>query len=352
METFAVVGCGRMGERRARTVQEHPQTSLVAVSDVDAQKAKNVAEQHDCDASTDVEATVRRDDVSHVFICTPNKFHLPITRSAARAGTNVICEKPLARTPDEAKEMVNLAVDNDVHLKVSSNLRYFPSVQKAKELFDDNVIGDLYHARGWIGNDGWQLEKGWFGDEELIGGGTLLDNGSHLLDIYRWILGEAEECVGFTDTLEHDIPIEDTALGLFRFDSGAYGFLQSSWTEWDGYMYLELVGSEGYIRVDNRHPESTVTLGEPGGFERTYEYTKLPPTSYGNELDDYLRALDDGERPVPTGFDGMRAVQMAHGVYDSSRSGQMVSLRSDSVETLRSRMRQAETTGSAPTVQD
>lgn len=327
-----------MGERRARTIAEHDDASLVAVTDVDADEARDVAQRFECSWSSNVKQSIDEEAVDHVVVCTPNQLHEEMTRAAAQAGSNVLCEKPLARTPEEARRMVEVAATNGVTLKVSSNLRYFPSVRKAKELVESGAIGDLNFVRGWIGNDGWHLDKDWFSEEEQIGGGALLDNGSHLLDIYRWFIGEVVECVGYATNAHHDVPMEDVALGIFEFSDGTYGFLQSSWTEWDDYMYLELNGSDGYIRIDNRLPDSEVVLGTTDGYQERYEFSKLPPSSYDDEMADYIDRVKHEEKPVPTGFDGLRAVQMAHGVYRATRDSEFVDLRPEADEELMTEM--------------
>ena len=216
---FAVIGCGRMGQRRIRTIVNHPDAELACVIDADSDIARKVAREYGCDYYSDVEKGINRADVEYVVICTPNKFHVDIALKALAKGKHVLCEKPLARNPEEAKKMVKASLENGVTLKVSSNLRYFPSVQKAKELLDKSVIGDLLFIRGWIGNSGWQLSKPWFTDHDLIGGGTLLDNGSHLLDIYRWFLGEVEECFGYTSRMYHNIDssLEDNLAGITSY---------------------------------------------------------------------------------------------------------------------------------------
>jgi len=321
-----------MGERRARTIAEHDDASLVAVADVDADKARDLAGDFGCPWSSKAKQTIAEEAVDHVVVCIPNQLHEEITRVAAQAGSNVLCEKPLARTPEEGRRMVEAAATNDVTLKVSSNLRYFPSVLKAKELVEEGAIGDINFVRGWIGNDGWHLAKDWFSDGERLGGGALLDNGSHLLDIYRWFIGEVVECAGYATNTHHDVPMEDVALGIFEFSGGAYGFLQSAWTEWDDYMYMELNGSDGYIRVDNRLPDSEVILGRTDGYQERYEFSKLPPSSYDNEMADYIDRVNQDKKPIPTGFDGLRAVQMAHGVYRATRNREFVDLWTEADE--------------------
>lgn len=325
---FAVIGCGRMGQRRIRTIVNHPDAELACVIDADSDIARKVAREYGCDYYSDVEKGINRADVEYVVICTPNKFHVDIALKALAKGKHVLCEKPLARNPEEAKKMVKASLENGVTLKVSSNLRYFPSVQKAKELLDKSVIGDLLFIRGWIGNSGWQLSKPWFTDHDLIGGGTLLDNGSHLLDIYRWFLGEVEECFGYTSRMYHNIDssLEDNAFGVFKFMNGKYALIQSSWTEWEEYMYMEIYGTEGYIKVDNRMPNCKVIYGNKDGYQEVYDYSKLPPQSYDIELREYINGIRNDSYPEPTGFDGLRAVQMVYGIYESAKSGKRVKI--------------------------
>ncbi|MCX5998865.1 MAG: Gfo/Idh/MocA family oxidoreductase, partial [Chloroflexi bacterium] len=264
----------------------------------------------------------------------PNKFHPSVVVPALNQGKHVWCEKPLARNPAEAIEIVQAAIGSGRFLKVGSNLRYFPSVLKAKDLLDSGAVGDVLFVRGWIGNSGWQLGS-WYSDADVIGGGTFLDNGSHLLDIYRWFLGEPTECVGCISTSHWPVaPLEDNAMGIFKFASGRLAFLHSSWTEWAGYMYLEIYGREGYIRVDNRQSDCLVVLGGKNGSREVFDFSKQPPQSYDLELSDFVASVQRGRQPLPSGFDGLRAVQMAHGIYESSLSGKAIALWGDGQESL------------------
>lgn len=249
----------------------------------------------------------------------------------------VFCEKPLAKNPYEAKQMVDAAKRNNVILKTGSNLRFFPSVLKAKELLSQDTIGDLIHFRSWIGNDGEQV-KYWFNDFETTGGGTFLDNGAHLLDLSRMFLGEVEECVGYTQLAywQDKIQSEDNAYGLFKFHGNKYAFIQSSWTEWLGYMYGELYGKRGYIQLDNRISGNKLTVFNKKEAPQIFDYSSLspqspllPPASYDYELRDFIKAIKEKKEPRPNGYDGMRAVQMAYAVYESARTGTAVKIPSD-----------------------
>jgi len=330
---FAAVGCGRMGLRRIRTILDHPYTELICVADSDTERAKQVARDVDR-GFTSIDEALSRTDVDCIVASVPNKFHPSTVIPALDNGKHVWCEKPLARNPQEALDIVTAAIRNSRFLKIGSNLRYFPNVLKAKELLDSRAIGDILFLRGWIGNAGWQLNS-WYSDPDMIGGGTFLDNGAHLLDIYRWFLGEPVECTGYVSTTCWPIgSLEDNGMGIFRFAGGALASLHSSWTEWNEYMYLEIYGKEGYLQVDGRQPHCLAVLGRRSGGREVFDFSSQPPRSYQLEFDDFVRAVQTSRQPLPSGFDGLRAVQMAHAVYDSSRSGRSVPLWGDSEQDL------------------
>lgn len=323
---FAVVGCGRMGLRRMQTILEHPDTELVCVVDVNEQDAQNSAQKYGCPYYLDYREILPRRDIDCVIVSVPNKWHKEITVAALESKKHVFCEKPLARNPQEAQAMVNAAIRNGVTLKTGSNLRFFPSVLKAKELLDEGAIGELIFLRSWIGHGGW-VQNRWFTQPEIAGGGTFLDNGCHVLDIASWFLGEMKSCVGMVQTNLWPVkPLEDNGFGIFETVDGRTAFIHTSWTEWAGYMYMEIYGSEGYIRIDNRGRTCKTILGRREGEEEAFDFSSLPPTSYQAEFADYVQALREGRQPLPSGFDGLRAVQMAWGVYESARTGRKVQI--------------------------
>jgi len=323
---FAVIGCGRMGLRRMQTIVDHPHAELICVVDVNDQQARVAADKYGCPYYLNYEEILHREDIDCVIVSVPNKWHKETVVSFLNSKKHVFCEKPLARNPEEAEAMVDAAVQNGVTLKTGSNLRFFPSVLKAKELLDRGAIGELLFLRSWIGHGGW-VQGGWFTQPEIAGGGTFLDNGCHVLDITRWFLGEIKNCIGVIKTSLWPIePLEDNGFGIFETVDDRIAFIHASWTEWAGYMYMEIYGSEGYIRIDNRGKTCKTILGKREGGEKLFDFSSLPPTSYRAELDDYIRALREGRQPLPSGFDGLRAVQMAWGVYESARTGRKIQI--------------------------
>jgi predicted dehydrogenase len=309
-----------------QTIVNHPQTELVCVVDVNEQEARAAADKYGCAYYLCYEEILLREDIDCVIVSVPNKWHKEIVVAALDSKKHVFCEKPLARNPQEAQAMVDAAIRNGVTLKTGSNLRFFPSVLKAKQLLDEKAIGELLFLRSWIGHEGWVQGK-WFTQPEIVGGGAFLDNGCHVLDIVRWFLGEVKSCVGMIRTNLWPVePLEDNGFGIFETVDGKIAMIHASWTEWAGYMYMEIYGSEGYIRIDNRGRTCKTVLGKRGGREEVFDFSSLPPSSYEEEFKHYVDAILRGEQPLPSGYDGLRAVQMAWGVYESARTGRRIEL--------------------------
>lgn len=319
--TFAVIGCGRMGQRRMQSIVDHPSTKLLYAVDVHKEYEERINDEFGCMFSTDYKKILSQTDVDCVIVSVQNIWHQKIVEYALTQNKHVWCEKPLARNPIEARHMVEIAKKSNVTLKTGANLRYFPSVKKAKELLDKKIIGETYYIRGWVGHSGW-VQDGWFADKDVAGGGTFLDNGSHMFDLTRWFLGEVKSCYGQIKKYHMTTnSVEDNGFGFFETIDGKIAVIQSSWTEWNGYMYMEIYGAMGYIYIDNRGKNCKTIHGNKQGKERVFDYSTYGQNSYKKEFDDYIRSLKNGENPQPSGHDGLRAVEMAWGVYESSLKG-------------------------------
>ncbi len=332
---FCVVGCGGFGSRRINALRKID-ARISCLVDVDKKLVSKLAEEVGCEYETDYQEAMKRNDVDCVVVATPNRFHAPITIAALDAGKHVICEKPLSRTVEEAKKMVEAAERNKVFLKTGSNLRYFSNVKKAKELVDGGAIGEPLFVRGWIGHDGQKVLHAWNVDREMAGGGTLLDNGAHILDLFRWFMGDFSDCFGYVQTLCMPIEVEDNGMGMFRSKEMKMAFIQSSWTEWSGYMYMEVYGSEGSVIIDNRGERiantsrwltaSKTICTKKDGTRQVFDYSTELPQSYELELRDFIDHVGRGGQPMASGHDGMKVVEMVQGIYESSKRGCIVKL--------------------------
>lgn len=325
---FAVIGCGRMGRRRANAIIQNPEAELVCVADADNLHGKAVAKQLGCGFTSKYELAVNKNDVDVVVISTPNKFHMEDAIYAMEYGKDVFCEKPLARTPKEAQFMIDKAEETGRMLKVSSNIRYFANLIKAKKIVDNKSIGDIIFLRGWIGHGGWNLTpESWFTDPDMIGGGTLIDNGCHLIDLVRWYFGEVVECIGYKTSLRHTLlkGLEDNAMAILLTEDGKPMFIQSSWTEWNPYLYIELYGTKGSVIIDSRGAAATTTIKLPE-FDQVFDYSREPRESFKREIDDFIKYRKQGQVLPPTGYDGLRVLEIIFGIYQSAREGKMIKI--------------------------
>ncbi|MBV7328497.1 Gfo/Idh/MocA family oxidoreductase [Chloroflexi bacterium TSY] len=333
---IAIVGCGGIGRRRSAAVGTIDSLRLVVCADVDRVAAEQAAAIGHCEAVTEWESAVERDDVDLVIVSTPNFLHAPVSIAAANAGKHVLCEKPLARNPEEAQEMVAAANANDVQLRTGFNHRFDPQVAKAKQLFESGAIGQPTFIRARTGHGGSErLITSWFVDKERSGGGTFLDNGVHAFDLCRFFLGDFVEATGFCTTNVWPIEVEDNGFGVFRTADGHIASLHSSWTQWQGYLFMEIFGTDGSISLNYSPRETILHKHAQGGkssvmpnelHTEQFQFPGEAGSSWEIELAEVLKAIAGEPSQSADGVDGLRAVEMAYGVYESNSTGKTIKL--------------------------
>jgi predicted dehydrogenase len=266
-----------------------------------------------------------------VIIATPPHLHAQMCIAALQAGKHVLCEKPLARTPDECRQILEAAAQSGRLLATGFNYRFYPAFQKARQLLDAGVIGALDHIRSYTGYSATTHNHPWLREVAIVGGGALRDNGIHLIDLTRYFLGEVAEVTGFASNMVWGFAgCEDNGFALFRSPAGRIASLQASWTEWRKYRFqIELYGTQGCISA-SCFPMLTrvVWAKERGGRSqrRTYffplvqmmehlrSYRWVVLQSFIHELQAFSRAIHGEPTILATGLDGMRAVEIAHAV--------------------------------------
>ena len=195
---------------------------------------------------------IKADDVDVVIISTPPQFHEPLAVAAARNGKHAIVEKPMAATVDACRRMVQAAADAKKLLTIGFNHRYFPALKLLRDTVRSGELGKLSHVRAFAGHNGLaNFRAPWFYDPEIQGGGALTDNGIHVLDLCRYVMGDFREIYGQTHNNVWELgDAEDNAFGLFRNDDGVVCSLHATWTEWKGYRFhLEVYGDQGMARA-------------------------------------------------------------------------------------------------------
>jgi len=263
----AIVGCGLIGQKRARALAG---ARLAACADLDVRRAQGVAATSPgAIATADWREAIDRDDVGIVIVATINDSLAEISRYAAEAGRHVLVEKPAGRTVAEIDEVIAAAAAAKRLVRVGFNHRYHPALQKARELVDAGVAGELMFVRGRYGHGGRVgYDREWRANPALSGGGELIDQGVHLIDLARWFLGDFPSVTGSAHTYFWQMPVDDNAFLLLRTAADRAAFLHVSCTEWKNLFSFEIYGKTAKIQVDG--------LGGSYGVERITLYKMLP----------------------------------------------------------------------------
>jgi len=327
-----IVGAGRMGARRAHTVACSPAARLVAVADRDPERAQALAQTYGCRADTNWEAVVNARDIAAVVVATPHKWLAPITLAALEAHKHVLCEKPLAMTPDGAKRLVAAAARTGAKLKTGFNHRHHPAIGKAHALAESGHIGRLLWLRcryGHGGRAGYAQE--WRAQPAESGGGELLDQGIHALDLFRWFVGEFSEVSAVLARAFWPMAVEDNAFCTLRTAAGQVASLHASWTQWKNLFSFEVFGERGYLVVEglggSYGPERLVIGQRPPSFgsptEEQIECDEQDP-SWAGEWEEFVSAICEDRPPLADGYDGWQALRLVDAAYESARSGRAI----------------------------
>jgi predicted dehydrogenase len=248
----AVVGCGLIGRRRAGVVAEQGGAALRALVDPDPRAAAQIAVDEACHVAADWRAALQLPDVDIVIVATPNAAAAEIAIAALTSGRHVLMEKPMGRGLHEAERIHAAAAASGRVLRVGFNHRFHPGIQRAAALIHAGAIGRLLTLRARYGHGGRPgLEHEWRSDPEQAGGGELLDQGSHVVDLFHWLAGMPTEAYGVIQTAAWPIaPLEDNAYGILRFPTGAVAQLHVSMTQWRNLFSLEAYGVDGAVLVE------------------------------------------------------------------------------------------------------
>lgn len=316
-----IVGCGLIGGKRADALAG-TEDRLVGTFDLVPERARSLAAKHKTEACASLEELVGKSDA--VVVATTNDQLAELSSAAVRAGKHVVVEKPGARTAKELEPLVAMARERGVVVKVGFNHRFHPAAQKARAILDAGDCGDVMFLRGRYGHGGRVgYDKEWRADPAKSGGGELIDQGVHLIDLARWFLGaELVDVQGRAETYFWKMPVDDNAFLTLGTARRQVAHLQVSCTEWKNMFSLEI-----YARHAKLHWEG---LGGSYGPERLYHYAMKPEMgppdaviyeyapfdrSWALEWADFARAVKDGRRPCGDVVDALEALRIVDRIY-------------------------------------
>jgi len=241
----------------------------MACMDLDSSKAQKLALDQGCEFLTNWKELISRKDVELVIVSTLHDSLAEITQAAIIAGKHVLVEKPAAKKAEELEPLVELERQHKVKVRVGFNHRYHRSLRKAKELFDSKVLGELMFIRGRYGHGGRVgYDREWRSKPDLSGGGELIDQGPHMIDLSRMFLGDFVEYQGYAHTYFWDMPVDDNGFMLLKTAKHQTAFLHVSCTEWKNLFSMEIYGKKGKLELFG--------LGGSYGTEKIIWYKMLP----------------------------------------------------------------------------
>jgi predicted dehydrogenase len=334
---FGLIGAGAIGKIRADSLAKSPVCELVAVSDLDEARARAAGPR--AKFYRDADELIAAPDIDAVIISTPPPLHEPLAVAAASAGKHVLVEKPMAATPEACERMIVAARKAGTLLTVGYNHRYFEALKLMRDVVASGDIGTLSHVRAYTGHSGLaEFKAPWMYDKEVMGGGALMDNGTHMIDLVRYLMGDPNEVFGLATHKVWGLGVEDEGIALLRTAEGVTASIEASWHEWRGYRFhIEAYGDRGMARAYYAPMLATVIrLDAPGG-NRSVERHFYPKSiirekvkgwqstviqTFVEELADFVAAAKGAPHSgrLAGASDGLRAVQIAHATYESESS--------------------------------
>jgi predicted dehydrogenase len=322
---FAIVGCGLIGMKRMRALRQSHR--IVAAADIALDRARALAEQSGATLATaDWREVIAQPTVDAVVIATTNDQLAPITLASVSSGKHVLVEKPAARNAEELRPVLAAAEQAGVCVQVGFNHRFHPALWKAKEILDSGVLGPLMFIRGRYGHGGRVgYDREWRADPRISGGGELLDQGVHLIDLARWCLGEFVHVEGHAGTYFWNMPVDDNGFLCLRTAKKQTAWLHASCSEWKNMFSFEIYGREGKLQIDG--------LGSSYGVERLSYYRMLPQMgppettiweypgedlSWKTELSVFLESIESGTQKGPGLKDALAALEIVGAIYQKS----------------------------------
>ena len=315
---IAIIGCGLIGRKRLAAL---PAGDFAAACDLELGRAEQLVASARTGYATDDAARVLADPaIDAVIVCTLNAALAPLALAAIRAGKHVLVEKPGAISTEQADELIDAARAASVRVRVGFNHRFHPALLQARSLYESGALGPLMFIRGRYGHGGRVgYDREWRADPTLSGGGELIDQGVHLIDLAGWFLGDFARIEGHASTSFWDMPVDDNAFLNLRTAAGQTAWLQVSCTEWKNLFSLEIYGRTGKLHVEG--------LGGSYGVERLTFHRMLPEMgppettaweyprgddSWRLEIAEFFTDIRTGREPQP----GLREARAALAVVE------------------------------------
>lgn len=342
---FGIIGSGMISKFHARAIRDIKGAKLVACFNRTPEKAEALSQEFGGESTSDLDSLLARPDIDVVTICTPSGAHMEPAIAAAKAGKHVIVEKPLDVTLKRCDAMIQACEQSGVKLGTIFPSRFHKSSQLLKRAVDEGrfgqlTLGDAYVK--WFRTQAYYDSGAWRGTWKLDGGGALMNQAIHSVDLLLWLMGPAVQVTAHTATLAHErIEVEDVATATIRFASGALGVIEATTAAYPGSLKkIELSGSQGMAVLEE---ESIIkwdfakkTKRDEALLEEMRNRTQTgggaaDPAAIGHQAHaelfrEFIKAIKSGENPRLDGREGRRSVELILAIYKSAKTGKAVNL--------------------------
>ncbi|GBG09416.1 oxidoreductase [Paenibacillus agaridevorans] len=326
---FAIVGCGVIADIHAQGINQLEETVLSAVCDADEEKGRAFADKFGAKYYASYEEMLADPDIEVVNICTPSGMHPEHTMLAARAGKHIICEKPLAIKLDDLLHMIRVCKEENVKLATVFPRRMAPAAQYVKQLLGEGKLGKLTLCDAYVKiyrSQQYYDSAGWRGTWAVDGGGAMMNQGIHIVDLLQWFAGPVRTIYGKACALQRSIEVEDTAVSALTFEGGGLGVMVMTTTSNPELgQRIELHGERGTLVYEDDQIKQLLIDGEAVELP-AFEPFAVLPDGHRIQIRDMAYAVREGREPIVTGEDGIHALQMILGTYESSRIGKEIDL--------------------------
>ncbi len=350
---IGIVGCGKVAHLHARAIKNIEQAELAGVWSRSASSAAKFAREYHVNAFDDIRAMVKDASMDMVIVCTPHPFHKEPALAAASAGAHVLVEKPLASSLEDCDAMIAACRNANVKLGVVSQRRWYAPVERVKKAIGEGKIGKpvfgTINMLGWRDKNYYDADE-WRGTWKMEGGGVLVNQAPHQLDIFQWYMGEIDELYGLWRNLNHPyIEVEDTALAIVKFKSGAVGNIIVSNSQKPGIFGKVHVHGENGASVGVQTDGGAMFVAgmsnvlEPPvndlwtvpGEEDLLTRWKEEDSRFFNTIDatiyymecqirEFLEAISENREPLVNGEEGRKTVELFTAIYRSTRDNRPV----------------------------
>ena len=323
---FGILGCGMIAGIHAEAIGSIPEVVLAGVADANAERARAFAAQHGVRAYESYDQMLSDPELDVICICTPSGFHAENALAALQRGKHVVLEKPMALSVESADRIVAACDQAGKLLTVISQLRFSEDVQKVKALLAENAFGRValcslymkYHR-----SEAYYASSPWKGTKVFDGGGALMNQGIHGVDLLEYIVGPVRDVTGKARTLSHKIEVEDTAVAMLEFENGALGVIEASTCAYPGFeRRIEIHGDKGYVLMRDNKIEKMMVNGEEISAEVTDAGTSRDPAAlhcemHRRQIQNLLAAIRGEEALVVDAREGRKAIRLIETIYRS-----------------------------------